>query len=269
MKIIEAYENERDINIYVATVGFLREIGVTARDGGRYIIEAVAILAKEANQQFSATKLYEALGEKFGKGVSTINNIISNSVARIWESENQNQDVLKRLFPDYKRMSTERPANLQFFRTLTDYLTASEVYIINAGSFAKILSGYMLMSLKEWGLSDKDLIEILQDVDRKTRNHNLNEAERAYKEFEDKITPVTIDGMVVPRRCENINISKLDYSEKRIGAEIVNKLNIENVFCIKDFQKYDIDNLRKVRILDEEYISEFDNALMRTIIRGD
>jgi hypothetical protein len=260
-------ENDWDSQIYTALTAFLNEIGLSESDAGYfYIIEAVTAVAKSFDLRMTAKEIYAAVAQKIEKSVGKVICIIGNSLDRLWVTGNQ--DILNGLFPDYRKASAVRPPNKQFLITLADYLTKEKMRIIDTDSFTQVLSGYILLALKEMKFSDDKLIEIVKRVGIKSKTFNCEEAEKTYKFFINEITPVMIDGMVVPRRCEDIRISDLRYSGTKIGYDIAMTLKSKNIVCIKDFQKQNIDNLRNVSGLEERHIYEFDDALVRTIIRG-
>ncbi|MCL1904204.1 MAG: hypothetical protein FWF94_07290 [Oscillospiraceae bacterium] len=131
----------------------------------------------------------------------------------------------------------------------------------------KIVSGYLHMTLGEMRYTSKEIIPIIQRIEKKINDCDYKAAMDAYKKAENALSPICIRGIIIPREYFETKITDLKYSDYKLAARITKALKREGIIYIKDFQDnvHLSKNIQNVRSLGVTCIDEFLLALKRTI----
>jgi hypothetical protein len=258
------FENESDKRIYIAASSLLKEIGMTPdANAYYYILEAAAIMTQKAKKRLLAFEIFNDIGYYYGKSSYTVERSIKSAIDKAWKTGNSE---IHEKFEHNSRASGGSPTAMQFLRIFVDCIMTNDKRPEKNNDFIRIAFGQMLLNLDINKYRLKDIKVMLQTIEGNTQIYDYETAREAYPEFEAGFVQLIIDGIAIPRQCEELSVSDLNYSDSVLGKKIANELYFDNIHHIKDFRKYEIYNLRDYDVLNKKYIDEFDEALIRTII---
>jgi hypothetical protein len=255
-RMIENYNR-----IYIDSVSFLDEIGVSPSFNGYcYLIEAAAILVNDPSKQMNSREIYKAVANKYGRSPNAVERSISYALKSVG-----NSDAVYNLYSRYKITAENLSPNMRFIRMFAHHLIIDKAIHIKTDDFAKAACGFLFMTLKEWNFSLNDIKGIIQNVEHKAKSFCIKRALMEYKEFKDELVPVVVNGISVPANYVDMSVYDLKYSNSKLGVRVANALKKENIFYIRDLRSKNVSDLRKIIFLKENYIIEFEEALIRTI----
>ena len=144
----------------------------------------------------------------------------------------------------------------------------------------KIVSGYLYMALGELKYERKDIMPIIQRIEKHMNNNDYETALTAYKNAENEFlamiessvttvqtvpapTSRKIAGIEVPAKIHDYTIEMMDYVNNISKAKTANSLRNKGITQIKHFFKAENSDLNKV--LSQKGKKSFIEALKRTI----
>ncbi|MCL1865860.1 MAG: hypothetical protein FWF82_00445 [Oscillospiraceae bacterium] len=134
----------------------------------------------------------------------------------------------------------------------------------------KIVSGYLHMTLGEMNYSRKEIIPIIQRLEKKIKVNDYESAMTAYENAENNLSPVIIMGIVIPFELYDVKIADLKYDDGKLGERVTRALNREGIVTVKDFRKRpDLANrIRLIKSFGKGCQDEFLSALRSTVEGG-